>query len=113
MHAICSKLFDTTKVYPMTTPDNTYRGTGRTTQQMLEAPIGAVYIWSRHDLHYPKHLARHLQREDLKIVSTDWLIDEKWRGLELSGICVDHAVWGRMNSRLHDALDNAMTRVRS
>ena len=76
---------------------------------MLEAPVGAVYIWCNSRLDYPKHLARHLRREDLKIVSMDWLKDEKWRGLELSGICVDHAV--RMDLPLHELLENAMTRV--
>lgn len=41
------------------------RGTGHTSHQMLEAPVGAHFIWCNQATWYPKALARHLGREDL------------------------------------------------
>ena len=41
------------------------RQTGRTTQQMLDAPVGAVFVWCNSALTYPKILAHGLQRDDL------------------------------------------------
>lgn len=45
-----------------------------TSGQMLEAPLGAFYIWPNDKLHYPKRLARWLDRGDLKVVSPGWLV---------------------------------------
>ena len=67
------------------------RGTGVTTNQMLHAPEGAVYVWVTGSLHYPKHLAHSLGRNDLEIVAPSWLSWDRWRGRRFSAIVVDHA----------------------
>ncbi len=43
------------------------RGSGQTSEQMKSAPRDAVFVWCNESLRYPKQLARHLGREDLKI----------------------------------------------
>ena len=67
------------------------RGVGNTTRQMQAAPQKAVFIWLNHRTHYPRDLAREIGRDDLEIVSPDWLSDRRWAGRELSGIILDHA----------------------
>lgn len=66
------------------------RDTGQTTEQMQGAPLGAVYVWCNTRLYYPRCLARFLRREDLVIVSPDWL-DRSAIGRPTSGLVVDHA----------------------
>jgi len=65
------------------------RGSGRTTKQMKEAPRNAIFIWVNGHLDYPRKLAHSLSRDDLKIVSPEWLADERWRGLRRP-VVVDH-----------------------
>lgn len=67
------------------------RGVGNTTRQLRSAPQKAVFVWVNHSLHYPRDLARKLQREDIEIVSPDWLTDKRWAGREFSAIILDHA----------------------
>ena len=44
------------------------RNSGRTTNQITNAPVGAVYIWPvMASIHYAKALARYLNRSDLQI----------------------------------------------
>lgn len=74
-----------------THPDQVRRK-GATTKQMTEAPQYAVFVWMHGDLEYPRDLARHLQRDDLEIVSPMWLDNRRWMGLRLRGVVVDHAV---------------------
>lgn len=64
---------------------------GHTTKQMLEAPQNAIYVWCSNDIGYAKWLAKKLGREDLRIVSPYWLESARWRGLEPSGLVLDHA----------------------
>lgn len=71
---------------------DTQRGTGLTTSQMKDAPQGAVYIWVNRDFRYPMSLAKAIGRYDLKIESPSWISGQRWRGLQLSGLVVDHAV---------------------
>ena len=66
---------------------------GATTQQMLDAPHGAIYVWVNSNVDYPKNLARNIGRDDLKIVPRAWLTSNNWIGRKLTGIVVDHAVW--------------------
>lgn len=68
-----------------------FRGDGTTSKQMKEAPKNAVYVWLHHDLSYPIMLSRKLEREDLKIVSHYWLSDHKYKGMDLTGVILDHA----------------------
>ena len=49
------------------------RQSGRTTQQMLAAPEGAIYVWTNSRVTYPTDLSHHLKRSDLRIVPASWL----------------------------------------
>jgi hypothetical protein len=87
------------------------RGTGTTTNQMLGAPAGSVYVWCNDHLDYPKRLAKKNNRTDLRIVPVSWLDrDHNWRGLDLEGVIVDHAVL--VNGKREQNLYNLMTRVK-
>jgi hypothetical protein len=86
------------------------RRVGNTTRQMEDAPKGAIFVWVNHHLDYPKQLAREIGRVDLKIVSPEWIEDRRWRGVELSGIVLDHAA--PLTNRQWEALHEAQTRVR-
>jgi hypothetical protein len=68
--------------------------TGRTTAQMLAAPVGALYIWPEaRSLNYARALARHLGRTDLRIESVGFLDARGWIGLPVDQKAViDHAV---------------------
>ena len=66
------------------------RGSGRTAQQMQAAPFQAVFVWCNGSLLYPRDLARHLGRPDLKIVSPAWVGPSQMTGCT-SPISVDHA----------------------
>jgi len=69
------------------------RGSGRTTQQIKTAPEGVVFIWVNHNsLFYAKNLARRLNRNDLEIVSPDWLSSYRWAGRYYTAIILDHAL---------------------
>jgi hypothetical protein len=86
------------------------RGKGYTRQQMLEAPQGALFIWCNERLHYPRDLAQHLGRDDLRIVSPDILGRGRYRlyGLRLSAIILDHAA--APNAEEQATLDEARAR---
>lgn len=68
------------------------RRRGRTTQQMILAPEGSIYIWCNKHLDYPKQLARDLGRPDLRIVSPNWVSTDRWVGMEYPALIVDHAI---------------------
>ena len=88
------------------------RQVGNTTRQMQEAPQKSVFVWVNGHLDYPRQLAKSLGRDDLKIVSPDWLSDHRWFGLVFSGIVLDHAA--ALNDRQWDAFHIVRdTRVRS
>ncbi len=89
---------------------DTTRGTGRTTRQMANAPKGAVYIWPNHQLAYPALLASTIGRKDLQIVSPEWITEDRWRGVEVSGVVLDHAT--RLNTDEWTAYGEARTRIR-
>ena len=65
---------------------------GRTTRQMLAAPLDAWYVWP-HDAprDYPIALARSLNRGDLAIKRPRDLSMRGWHGLGVA-IVIDHAV---------------------
>lgn len=67
------------------------RGTGRTTKQMMSAPLGAVFVWCNNDTHYPMFLANRLGRTDLKVVGSSWLNREAYKGIDPARIVIDHA----------------------
>lgn len=67
------------------------RNTGETTRQLTACQRGAVYVWCNDALHYPRQLANSLNRRDIKIVAPDYLNLQRWRGVRLTEIVVDHA----------------------
>lgn len=68
------------------------RGTGHTTRQMKNASHGAIFVWCNRNLNYPRDLARQLLREDLMVVSPDWVNQSRWRGLKITEMVLDHAM---------------------
>lgn len=73
------------------------RGTGRTTRQMEAAPKGALFVFAggANARDYNRSLARKLGRDDLRILSPTEFEQHsihRLRGIELTGIEIDHAV---------------------
>lgn len=67
------------------------RGTGRTWNQIKNAPQGAVFVWCSHDTRHPTRLAKMAGRADLIIKPSSWL---DWRnvvGLTIPDVVIDHA----------------------
>jgi hypothetical protein len=85
-----------------------YRGTGRTTQQMTDAPLGAVFVWCNSALHYPEALARQLGRDDLVIRRLSWLERRNVMGRTFPGVIVDHAA--HCDAEAYEALNYLRTR---
>ena len=91
------------------------RGSGRTTRQIKELPLGAVFVWCNSRLDYPRRLLRHLNRMDVVLVTPNWVADNRWRGQTFTGGAVDHAVaefnmqvpaefwdsWNILTTRIH------------
>lgn len=74
------------------------RGTVQTTNQIMNAPPNSIYVWVTDDLFYPRKLAEHLNRKDIKF----WRFseypdrnDERLRGIRVK-IILDHAAWQRL-----------------
>jgi hypothetical protein len=90
------------------------RGTGRTTRQLQEAPQGAVFICvgGREGNMYTRGLCEKVGRQDLRIVPPAWLEHrERWIGMRLTGVIVDHAVVLTRNQNLGLAYALACVRV--
>jgi hypothetical protein len=68
------------------------RGTGRTTQQILDAPHEAMFVWVHGAIGYPLRLAHKLGRDDLRIVGPDYFGAPGFTGGIPPAIVVDHAV---------------------
>jgi hypothetical protein len=90
---------------------NNTRGSGRTTQQMLSARDGSVFVWVNHDTRYPKELAARIGRSDLEIVGPQWL-EYGWLGRSLSGLVIDHAARDSMTATQRENITHAHVRVR-
>ena len=73
------------------------RQTGRTTNQMLNAPSNSIYVWVNNHLDYPRRLAYRLGRSDLKIVRVDGLKDAVIGGHE--SVVIDHCAYVDENIR--------------
>jgi hypothetical protein len=74
--------------------DDSQRRHGFTTLQMQQAPKGALFIWPvSGSIGYAKDLAKHLGRDDLRIMSGSVLDNraEKLRGFRVPAIVLDHA----------------------
>jgi hypothetical protein len=84
------------------------RQTWRTTQQMLDAPVGAVFVWCNSRTAYPQELAKKLQRDDLKVRPLSWLQPRNVIGRIFTGVIVDHAT--QPDSEGYAALNYLRTR---
>ena len=84
------------------------RQTGRTTQQMTDAPLGAVFVWCNSTLMYPTALAHALQRDDLVIRPLPWLERHNVMGRTFPGVTVDHAA--HYSAEAQEALHYLRTR---
>lgn len=60
---------------------------------MLESPEGAFYVWPHGtSINYAINLARHLGRNDLKVIAEMSLRIDKFKGLKpLPVVVLDHA----------------------
>lgn len=81
------------------------RQSGQTTQQMKNAPPGAIYVWVNSHIYYPVQLARSLGRADLKIVSSSWLEDKSKIVGSKDPVIIDHACDITIGDRIY-ALDS-------
>lgn len=72
------------------------RQTGRTTQQIVEAPQCAMFVWPNTALHYPRQLAIKANREDLAIRSLSWLFPPNIIGRKFTAVVIDHEAWQRL-----------------
>lgn len=68
-------------------------GEGTTTSQMTSSPKRSVFVWVNSQLDYPRRLAKKLNREDLEIVSPNWLSNDQWIGRTFPAIVLDHACY--------------------
>jgi hypothetical protein len=66
------------------------RQNGTTTQQMQNAAKGAWYVWPNGHFGYPKALASHLGRADLKLIAVGCLRYDHFLGSD-SEVVIDHA----------------------
>lgn len=66
------------------------RGTGRTSEQIRNAPAGAIYVTGA-EYGYTKALVKHLGREDLRVVHKTKPGDIKLSGLN-TPIVYDHFI---------------------
>lgn len=90
-------------------PDR-FRGTGRTTEQIVNAPLGSVYVWCNGVMDYPRCLVRRLNRTDIKVVPPSWITSDNWRGKELKGVVVDHAL--KLTPDQYESLNVIRSRIR-
>jgi hypothetical protein len=84
----------------------------RTSKQLIDAPLNAVFIWPTNNIRYPVELAKHLGREDIQIERKSWLGGYTFYGLMLTGIILDHSIrLIDLSLRERDGLNVARYRV--
>lgn len=84
------------------------RQTGRTTRQMNDAPLGAVFVWCNSRTSYPMALAKTLGRDDLVVRPLSWLERRNVMGRTFPGVVVDHAA--QCDPEAYEALNYLRTR---
>ena len=89
-----------------------YRCTGRTTRQIESMPFGGVFVWVSEDTQYPQTLCTKLGRRDVKVVGPSWLTGNRWQGLELMGLSLDHEAEKRFTDLEWQSYQHAQTRIR-
>lgn len=88
------------------------RQSGRTTQQLRDAPTDSVYVvCNQNAKDYTRRIAQSLGRGDIHIVTPAVLDDEGWvRSLKRPAIVVDHAT--RLVGRQYDAVSYIQSHMR-
>lgn len=81
------------------------RQSGRTTQQILDAPRDSVYVWCNSQINYPLRLAEYLDRSDIHVVPLSWLRNGN---LYDGPLVIDHAC--NMNEEQYAAFDHIWDR---
>lgn len=77
---------------------DSHRGTGRTTRQLMDAPINAVFICGGScELGYVTNLAVRLERGDIR-VETPRYFEYAWQGMRRP-VVIDHAAYPLFTSR--------------
>jgi hypothetical protein len=85
-----------------------------TTEQLLAAPHEAFFVClTRGAVQLVKNLAGNLGRDDLTIVSADWLSDGRFRRRTVRGIVVDHAAAKGMTADQRRGYRQALEYIRS
>lgn len=87
---------------------------GQTRKQMLDANRGSVYIWPfANTSFYAVGLATALGREDLKIIPlSDLDRTDRFCGVDIAGVTLDHACFGRLSDTQLRTLDLIESRVK-
>lgn len=65
------------------------RSTGKTTEQLQDAPKGAIFVWCNDNVMYAQDLRAHLKRNDITIMPLRWLDRCECAGNRV--VIVDHA----------------------
>jgi hypothetical protein len=86
------------------------RGTGRTTKQILNAPLNSIYICGHsQEINYCKRIAYENNRQDLTFYSAGFLLLERLRGLNRF-IVIDHAA--ELNIKSYDYIQAVNSRFK-
>lgn len=91
---------------------NKVRQTGRTTQQLKDAPQGAIFVWCNGRVDYPQNIARDMGRDDIRIKPFSWLEERNILGLRDIKVVIDHAT-PEVNPTISDTTWNAIRLLRS
>lgn len=67
------------------------RRTGETTKIIQSLRNGGIFVWCTKLIAYPKHLAASIGRADVTVVGPEWLEEQRYRGMKLSDIAIDHS----------------------
>ena len=65
--------------------------TGSTTDQIKNSPQNAIYVWPNSNLFYPRELARHLGRTDIKFLSAHLIRPGSLHMRGAKDVVLDHA----------------------
>lgn len=76
--------------------NSSYRGTGRTTKLIQDAPMYSIFVWCGSDLHVPKKIAKELGRDDLRIEPLSFIRPHSLRAQE-QAVTLDHHAYEVMD----------------
>ena len=83
---------------------------GRTTNQLKQLPLNAVFVWRDSNLSYPQALAKRINRLDIEIVSPFWVTEFKYVGRELTGFSIDHSI--NSCNKIYSYIPDILARIR-